>query len=135
MKVLAPLPIGFVVFVVHLASMSITGTGINPARSFGAAVMYGRRKAWDDHVCKKVLIQNCVIFCMCVLTPNCVIVAVDFLGWAIVWGSHSSSLSSVHFEGSRSSKSYYWVSEASPPPPLPQRRASSPLECSNVIFE
>ncbi|XP_051152509.1 probable aquaporin PIP2-4 [Andrographis paniculata] len=47
--VLAPLPIGFAVFVVHLGSMSITGTGINPARSFGAAVMYGNHKAWHDH--------------------------------------------------------------------------------------
>uniref|UniRef100_A0A0E0R0G5 Aquaporin n=1 Tax=Oryza rufipogon TaxID=4529 RepID=A0A0E0R0G5_ORYRU len=36
--VLAPLPIGFAVFVVHLATIPITGTGINPARSFGAAV-------------------------------------------------------------------------------------------------
>ncbi|KAL3753937.1 hypothetical protein ACJRO7_001218 [Eucalyptus globulus] len=46
--VLAPLPIGFAVFMVHLATIPITGTGINPARSFGAAVMYGKQKAWDD---------------------------------------------------------------------------------------
>lgn len=46
--VLAPLPIGFAVFMVHLATIPITGTGINPARSFGAAVMYGSEKAWDD---------------------------------------------------------------------------------------
>ncbi|KAG2690184.1 hypothetical protein I3843_09G171900 [Carya illinoinensis] len=46
--VLAPLPIGFAVFMVHLATIPITGTGINPARSFGAAVMYGKDKAWDD---------------------------------------------------------------------------------------
>ncbi|KAF8042488.1 hypothetical protein BT93_A0960 [Corymbia citriodora subsp. variegata] len=46
--VLAPLPIGFAVFMVHLATIPITGTGINPARSFGAAVMYGTQKAWDD---------------------------------------------------------------------------------------
>ncbi|XP_071908237.1 aquaporin PIP2-2-like [Coffea arabica] len=45
--VLAPLPIGFAVFMVHLATIPVTGTGINPARSFGAAVIYG--KAWDDH--------------------------------------------------------------------------------------
>ncbi|KAI3412819.1 V-type proton ATPase subunit G [Psidium guajava] len=46
--VLAPLPIGFAVFVVHLATIPITGTGINPARSFGAAMVYGKEKAWDD---------------------------------------------------------------------------------------
>jgi aquaporin PIP len=48
--VLAPLPIGFAVFMVHLATIPITGTGINPARSFGAAVIYNNDKAWDDHV-------------------------------------------------------------------------------------
>ncbi|KAL8089843.1 hypothetical protein AgCh_039346 [Apium graveolens] len=46
--VLAPLPIGFAVFMVHLATIPITGTGINPARSFGAAVIYNNQKAWDD---------------------------------------------------------------------------------------
>lgn len=47
--VLAPLPIGFAVFMVHLATIPITGTGINPARSFGAAVIYGHQQSWDDH--------------------------------------------------------------------------------------
>ncbi|KAH6767264.1 plasma membrane intrinsic protein 2 [Perilla frutescens var. hirtella] len=47
--VLAPLPIGFAVFMVHLATIPITGTGINPARSFGAAVIYNNSKVWDDH--------------------------------------------------------------------------------------
>ncbi|KAJ4846678.1 Aquaporin PIP2-2 [Turnera subulata] len=47
--VLAPLPIGFAVFMVHLATIPITGTGINPARSFGAAVILNRSKPWDDH--------------------------------------------------------------------------------------
>ncbi|CAL5422376.1 unnamed protein product [Camellia sinensis] len=46
--VLAPLPIGFVMFMVHFATNPITGTGINPARSFGATVIYGKQKAWDD---------------------------------------------------------------------------------------
>ncbi|KAG2397582.1 Aquaporin PIP2-7 Plasma membrane intrinsic protein [Vigna angularis] len=46
--VLAPLPIGFAVFVVHLATIPVTGTGINPARSFGAAVIYNDDKIWDD---------------------------------------------------------------------------------------
>ncbi|VAI46989.1 unnamed protein product [Triticum turgidum subsp. durum] len=48
--VLAPLPIGFAVFMVHLATIPITGTGINPARSLGAAVIYNKDKAWDDQV-------------------------------------------------------------------------------------
>ncbi|KAL5232350.1 hypothetical protein ABZP36_031126 [Zizania latifolia] len=46
--VLAPLPIGFAVFVVHLATIPITGTSINPARSFGAAVIYNQATAWND---------------------------------------------------------------------------------------
>ncbi|KAF7811773.1 aquaporin PIP2-2-like [Senna tora] len=47
--ILAPLPIGFAVFVVHLATIPITGTGINPARSLGVAVIYNQRKAWNHH--------------------------------------------------------------------------------------
>jgi aquaporin PIP len=47
-QILATLPIGFAVFVVHLATIPITGTGINPAMSFGAAVVYNRAKAWRD---------------------------------------------------------------------------------------
>ncbi|KAJ8545719.1 hypothetical protein K7X08_018302 [Anisodus acutangulus] len=46
--VLAPLPIGFSAFMVHLATIPITGTGINPARSFGAAVIYNDSTAWND---------------------------------------------------------------------------------------
>ncbi|KAL8150431.1 hypothetical protein V2J09_020239 [Rumex salicifolius] len=47
--VLAPLPIGFAVFLVHLATIPITGTGINPARSLGAAIIYNNSKVWSDH--------------------------------------------------------------------------------------
>ncbi|KAA8516312.1 hypothetical protein F0562_016605 [Nyssa sinensis] len=47
--ILAPLPIGFAVFLVHLATIPVTGTGINPARSLGAAIIYNREHAWDDH--------------------------------------------------------------------------------------
>lgn len=47
--VLAPLPIGFAVFMVHLATIPVTGTGINPARSFGAAVIYNKKAVWDEH--------------------------------------------------------------------------------------
>ncbi|CAN1257050.1 Aquaporin PIP1-2, partial [Linum perenne] len=47
--ILAPLPIGFAVFLVHLATIPITGTGINPARSLGAAIIFNQDKGWDDH--------------------------------------------------------------------------------------
>ncbi|KAK7349880.1 hypothetical protein VNO77_07691 [Canavalia gladiata] len=47
--ILAPLPIGFAVFLVHLATIPITGTGINPARSLGAALIYNKDQAWDNH--------------------------------------------------------------------------------------
>ncbi|VAI84574.1 unnamed protein product [Triticum turgidum subsp. durum] len=45
----AALPIGLSVFVVHLATIPITGTGINPARSLGAAVLYNQHKTWKQH--------------------------------------------------------------------------------------
>ncbi|KAH0677426.1 hypothetical protein KY285_025227 [Solanum tuberosum] len=47
--ILAPLPIGFAVFLVHLATIPITGTGINPARSLGAAIIFNDKHAWRDH--------------------------------------------------------------------------------------
>nr|AAB04757.1 aquaporin [Nicotiana tabacum] len=47
--ILAPLPIGFAVFLVHLATIPITGTGITPARSLGAAIIFNQDRAWDDH--------------------------------------------------------------------------------------
>ncbi|CAN6479339.1 unnamed protein product [Victoria cruziana] len=47
--VLAPLPIGFAVFMVHLATIPLTGTGINPARSLGAAVIYNNKETWRIH--------------------------------------------------------------------------------------
>ncbi|XP_066370111.1 aquaporin PIP1-6-like [Miscanthus floridulus] len=47
--VLAPLPIGFAVFLVHLATIPITGTGINPARSLGAAIIYDSPHGWHGH--------------------------------------------------------------------------------------
>ncbi|KAI3828818.1 hypothetical protein L1987_02928 [Smallanthus sonchifolius] len=45
----APLPTGFAVFLVHLATIPITRTGINPARSLGAAIIYNKDHAWNDH--------------------------------------------------------------------------------------
>lgn len=47
--ILAPLPIGFAVFLVHLATIPITGTGINPARSLGAALIFNKEKGWNNH--------------------------------------------------------------------------------------
>ncbi|KAI4328799.1 hypothetical protein L6164_021127 [Bauhinia variegata] len=48
-EILAPLPIGFAVFLVHLATIPITGTCINLARSLGAAVIFNSDHAWDHH--------------------------------------------------------------------------------------
>ena len=62
-QVLAPLPIGFAVFMVHLATIPITGTGINPARSLGAAVIYNNDKAWDDHVRPTHIYRNTHFSC------------------------------------------------------------------------
>ncbi|RRT43011.1 hypothetical protein B296_00041053 [Ensete ventricosum] len=56
--ILAPLPIGFAVFLVHLATIPITGTGINPARSLGAAIIYNKDHAWDDHISVMVLLAE-----------------------------------------------------------------------------
>jgi glycerol uptake facilitator-like aquaporin len=50
-QVLAPLAIGFTVFLVHLATIPITGTGINPARSFASAAILNKPQAWHQHVC------------------------------------------------------------------------------------
>jgi len=50
MQVLAPIPIGLAVFLVHLATIPITGKGINAARSFGPAVICGHQKSLDDLV-------------------------------------------------------------------------------------
>ncbi|XP_074570222.1 aquaporin PIP1-1-like [Curcuma longa] len=39
------LPIGFIVFLFH----PMAETGINPARRLGAAIIYDKGHAWDDH--------------------------------------------------------------------------------------
>uniref|UniRef100_A0A7S0L3L3 Aquaporin n=1 Tax=Coccolithus braarudii TaxID=221442 RepID=A0A7S0L3L3_9EUKA len=43
---LAPIPIGFAVFIAHLVCIPLTGCSINPSRSFGPAVVSG---FWSDH--------------------------------------------------------------------------------------
>jgi MIP family channel proteins len=43
-----PLSIGFAVIIAHLASVTSTGTGINPARSLGPAVVQSSG-CWDGH--------------------------------------------------------------------------------------
>ena len=40
-QVLAPFAIGFAVFVAHLCAIPLDGCSINPARSFGPAVIVG----------------------------------------------------------------------------------------------
>ncbi|GKA44424.1 aquaporin PIP1-3-like protein [Tanacetum coccineum] len=36
-------------FVTLILGVPITGTGINPARSLGAAIIYNKDHAWDEH--------------------------------------------------------------------------------------
>ncbi|CAA2960219.1 Hypothetical predicted protein [Olea europaea subsp. europaea] len=100
--VLAPLPIGFAVFVVHLATIPITGTGINPARSFGAAVIFNNDKVWDDHVSsssKLLFFQVYIINFLELISIILMMHVVDFLGWTICGSIGSSSISSVHLKG------------------------------------
>ncbi|KAK8662944.1 hypothetical protein V6N13_024830 [Hibiscus sabdariffa] len=47
----APLSFGFAVFMVHLATILITGTSINPDRSSGAAVMFNQDKFFTLYNC------------------------------------------------------------------------------------
>lgn len=44
--VIAPLAIGFAILVIHLVAVPLTGAGVNPARTFGPALVFDR---WGDH--------------------------------------------------------------------------------------
>jgi len=46
--VLAPLAIGFTIFVVHIALIPVDGVSINPARSFGPALVLNDSHIWKD---------------------------------------------------------------------------------------
>ena len=47
---LAPLAIGFAVFLAHIVLVPLTGCGINPARTFGPALVnsFAGEKVWED---------------------------------------------------------------------------------------
>ena len=44
--VIAPLAIGMVIFVAHVIGYTLTGGSVNPARTFGPALIHG---FWEDH--------------------------------------------------------------------------------------
>jgi MIP family channel proteins len=44
--VVAPLAIGFAILVAHLVLIPLTGSGINPARTFGPMIVFGRYDDW-----------------------------------------------------------------------------------------
>lgn len=85
--ILAPLATGFAVFVVHLGTISIGGTGINPARSFGTAVIFNDHKAWSELVCVRFQLSYiCIaISFLSFLWGH----AVDLCGRTVDWIVHS----------------------------------------------
>jgi len=96
-QILAPLPIGFAVFLVHLATIPITGTGINPARSLGAAIIYNKDHSWDDHVSFHTLYTKShskLGFEHFSLTISFffVVIPVGVLGWPLHWSCTCCSL-------------------------------------------
>ena len=92
LQILAPLPIGFAVFLVHLATIPITGTGINPARSLGAAIIYNKDHAWDDHVSIFLHAPFFLVVDMSEIDSNFSLLAVDLLGWTLHWSCSCCNL-------------------------------------------
>ena len=109
LQILAPLPIGFAVFLVHLATIPITGTGINPARSLGAAIIFNKDHAWDDHVWFSsipidILLIVCSFYCLADQILSTVFpfeynIAVDLLGWTIHWSCTGCCISPDSHQG------------------------------------
>jgi hypothetical protein len=80
-QVLASLAIGFTVFLVHLATIPITGTGINPARSFASAAILNKPQAWHQHVCisrrlctyKYICMYVCIFMYVRIVLSACIV--------------------------------------------------------------
>ncbi|RWW19056.1 hypothetical protein GW17_00016923 [Ensete ventricosum] len=94
-QIIATLPIGFSVFLVRLATIPITGTGINRAQSLGAAIIYSKDHAWDDHVRRILQAERHCSSSLAAMTNlhASLVVAVDLLGRPVHWSCSCCLLS------------------------------------------